>query len=353
MKLTIPAPGVGKLVHSDCEYVLESYGDSDWPGHKSHRRSTSASLHFLNDNLLFGASTTQKVVSLSSAEAELHSLVGSCADGIYLRGCLEFFLKVKVHNEALVGNSACKSLANKRGTGKIRYLSSKLLWIQERTADGSLVVSQVSTLINTSDLGTKPLTAMRLRSLLFLLGFVDSEDGRPNSKKVKQMANLMLRILAVGGLQGISRSELLREDVCYLTDEPYMELASTSMSLWTSSGLALLACVGLAIIAVIGVMLFFLCKMLRQMEELKENLRVLQTEEMHDINVAMSRMDEEINTMGDRMLFQRNLAEVARLNGLSAANRVEGPEEAFQMFYTVCGKVWSDLVATSTTSKIP
>ena len=58
-----------------------------------------------------------------------------------------------------------------------------------------------------------------------------------------------------------------------------MELASTSMSLWTSSGLALLACVGLAIIAVIGVMLFFLCKMLRQMEELKENLRVLQTEE--------------------------------------------------------------------------
>ena len=201
LKLTIPAPGVGKLVHSDCEYVLESYGDSDWSGHKFHRRSTSASLHFLNGNLLFGASRTQKVVSLSSAEAELHSLVGSCADGIYLRDCLEFLLKVKVHHEALVDNSACKSLANKRGPGKIRYLSSKLLWIQERTADGSLVVSQVSTLINTSDLGTKPLTAMRMRSLLFLLGFVDSEDGRPNSKKVKQMSNLMLRILAVGGLQ--------------------------------------------------------------------------------------------------------------------------------------------------------
>ena len=119
-----------------------------------------------------------------------------------------------------------------------------------------------------------------------------------------------------------------------------MELASTSMSLWTSSGLALLACVGLAIIAVIGVMLFFLCKMFRQMEELKENLRVLQTEEMHNINVAMSRMDEEINTMGDRMLFQPYLAEVARLNGLSAANRVEGPEEAFQMFY----RLWEGVV---------
>jgi len=128
-------------------------------------------------------------------------------------------LKVKVNHEVLVDNSACKSLANKRGTGKIKRSSSKLLWlwIQERTADGSLEVSQVSTLINTSDLGTKSLTAMRRRSLLFLLGFVDPKDGRPsgqteceemiersaNSEKVKQMANLMLRILAVGGLQGI------------------------------------------------------------------------------------------------------------------------------------------------------
>ena len=136
---------------------------------------------------------------------------------LYSRGCLEFILKVKVHHEALVDNSARKSLANKRGTGKIRHLSSQLLWIQERTADGSLVVPQVCTMINT--LGTIPLAAVRIRSLLFLLGFVDSEDGRPigqteyeemiersaSSRTVKQMANLMLRIRAVGGLQGIDR----------------------------------------------------------------------------------------------------------------------------------------------------
>ena len=86
LKLTIAAPGGGKLIHNDCEYVLESYGDSDWSGHKSHRRSTSASLHFLNGNLLFGASRTQKVVSLSSAEAELHSLVLAWLFGVYFEG---------------------------------------------------------------------------------------------------------------------------------------------------------------------------------------------------------------------------------------------------------------------------
>ena len=79
------------------------------------------------------------------------------------------------------------------------------------------MVPQVCTMINT--LGTIPLAAVRIRSLLFLLGFVDSEDGRPigqteyeemiersaSSRTVKQMANLMLRIRAVGGLQGIDR----------------------------------------------------------------------------------------------------------------------------------------------------
>ncbi|CAL1143463.1 unnamed protein product [Cladocopium goreaui] len=77
-------------------------------------------------------------------------------------------------------------------------------------------------------------------------------------------------------------------------------------------------------------MLFSLLKMRREMEELRENLRVLQTDEIHGIN-----------TMGDRMLFQRNLAEVARLNGLSAANRAEGrTEEAFQMFF----RLWEGVV---------
>ena len=354
LKLSLPEPGIGKLVHTDFEYVLESYSDSDWSGHKAHRRSTSASLHFLNGNLLFGASRTQKVVSLSSAEAELHSLVGACADGIYLRGCLEFLLDVKVHHEALVDNSACKSLANKPGTGKIRHLSSKLLWIQERTADGSLTVSQVSTTINISDLGTKPLTAMRMKGLLFLLGFVDAEDGRQigqteyeemverssNSNKVKQMANFMLRVLAVGNLQGVDKIDLSREDMCYLTDEPYMDAVSISWSFWTSSGLAVLACIGLAIIAVMMILVFFVFKIRREVKEMKDSLKILKTDEIFGINASMSRIDEDINTLADRMLFQRNLAEVAGLNGVSAANRAEQrTEEAFQMFF----RLWEGL----------
>ena len=155
------------------------------------------------------------------------------------------------------------------------------------------------------------------------------------------MANLMLRILAVGSLQGVDKLDFSREDMCYLIDEPYMDALATSWSLWTSSGLAVLACIGLAIIAVMMLALFFLFKMRREVEELKENLQVLRAEEIHGINCSMSRIDEEINTLAGRMLFQRNLAEVARLNGVSAANRAETrTEEAFQMLF----RLWEGLI---------
>ena len=50
----------------------------------------------LNGCTIYASSRTQKVASLSSAEAELHSLVSSAADGIYMKGCLEFLLNATV-----------------------------------------------------------------------------------------------------------------------------------------------------------------------------------------------------------------------------------------------------------------
>jgi hypothetical protein len=64
---------------------------------------------------------------------------------------------------ALIDNAAACSLANKRGVGKIRHLEGKLLWIQEKTESGELQVERVESALNVSDLGTKPLTAVRLK----------------------------------------------------------------------------------------------------------------------------------------------------------------------------------------------
>ena len=88
MKLRVPTAGKGSRMWRAKAMVLETFSDSDWSGNKAHRRSTSAGVHMLNGCTIYASSRTQKVVSLSSAEAELHSLVSSVADGIYMKGCL-------------------------------------------------------------------------------------------------------------------------------------------------------------------------------------------------------------------------------------------------------------------------
>ena len=57
---------------SDQFWLLESFPDSDWSSDKRHRRSTSAGVHMLCGNFVYASSRTQRVISLSSCEAELH-----------------------------------------------------------------------------------------------------------------------------------------------------------------------------------------------------------------------------------------------------------------------------------------
>ena len=77
------------------EFVLESFSDADWSSNKSHRRSTSCGMHMINGAFMYGSSRSQKVVSLSSCESELHALVSCACDGIFIKACAEFAFNAK------------------------------------------------------------------------------------------------------------------------------------------------------------------------------------------------------------------------------------------------------------------
>ena len=80
IKLGIPEAGSGK-VKRGCEHFwcLETFADADWSSNKSHRRSTSGAVRFMNGAFMYGSARSQKVVtvSLSSCESELRSLVSA------------------------------------------------------------------------------------------------------------------------------------------------------------------------------------------------------------------------------------------------------------------------------------
>ena len=57
VRLHVPFPGSGKF-NSGCEanWVIESYSDADWSSNRSHRKSTSCGMHFVNGSFVYGSS---------------------------------------------------------------------------------------------------------------------------------------------------------------------------------------------------------------------------------------------------------------------------------------------------------
>ena len=58
--------------------VLEVFTDSDWASDRQTRRSVSSCVMFYGGCMLYSASRTQKIVSLSSAEAEVYACSSGC-----------------------------------------------------------------------------------------------------------------------------------------------------------------------------------------------------------------------------------------------------------------------------------
>ena len=91
--LEYPQPGPGRLnAGGVSEWILENFSDADWSSNRATRRSTSCGVHYINGCFMFASSRSQKVVSLSSCESELHSLISCACDSLFIKACATFVL---------------------------------------------------------------------------------------------------------------------------------------------------------------------------------------------------------------------------------------------------------------------
>ena len=98
-------------------------------------------------------SRTQQVVSLSSAEAELHALCKAASEGLAASN-MSHELYMPLELRLLTDSSAARGIVQRQGCGKVKHLDVKTLWIQERESSGDLTVVKVPRLENCSDLMT-------------------------------------------------------------------------------------------------------------------------------------------------------------------------------------------------------
>ena len=114
-------------------------------------------------------STTQKTRATSSAEAEFYAIVEGASRGLGFKSLaadLGSNLEIIIFSDA----SAGRSLAFRKGLGKVRHIETKYLWIQDLIKEGRLKLLKVKGTSNPSDIGTKHLSLAETQTLLSSIG---------------------------------------------------------------------------------------------------------------------------------------------------------------------------------------
>ena len=174
LKLRKVAECQGHAGWYDDPITLETMSDSDWASSKGHRRSISSSMVFVAGNLLYSASRCQRLVSLSSAEAEVHAATSTMCDGLFTRLLIEFCTGHMPRLHHHLDSTAAMGILQRSGVGRIRHLSTRVLWTQAAVADGKVALHKIGADVNCADLGTKHMVRSRMRMLQYLLGACDA-----------------------------------------------------------------------------------------------------------------------------------------------------------------------------------
>ena len=151
--------------------TITAFTDSDWAGCSRTARSTSGGVVTIGEHTIKTHCRQQKVVALSSAEADLYAMVSASAEALAMVAYgRDVGLDLKC--ELYCDSSAALGIAQRAGIGKVRHLRTQGLWVQEVRVAGRIAYRKVLGTKNPADLLTKHMTADLTRQHLATLKLV-------------------------------------------------------------------------------------------------------------------------------------------------------------------------------------
>ncbi len=139
-------------------------------------RSTSGGIVTSGKHVIKTYCRQQKVVALSSAEAELYAMVAASAETLAAIAYAKD-LGSKVGGEVYTDSSAALEITQRAGIGKVRHLRTQGLWVQETRLTGRLGFKKVLGQKNPADILTKHVARDLLDRHLATMG-TEFKDGR-------------------------------------------------------------------------------------------------------------------------------------------------------------------------------
>ena len=159
--------------------TIRAMVDTDYAGCLESRRSTSGGALLHGHHCLRTWSSTQKVVALSSGEAELYGIVKGAAESLGFQSIARD-MGVKLNVEVYSDSSAARGMVRRTGIGKVRHIHVQELWVQEALKNEKFVLKAISGATNTADILTKYVDKACLDKHCSTLG-LEARLGRASS----------------------------------------------------------------------------------------------------------------------------------------------------------------------------
>ena len=170
-----------------CSYVRKSsqelnllgYSDSDHAGDTDDCKSTTGVMYFLGGCPISWLSQKQKVVALSSCEAEYIAAATAACQGVWLSRLLaEMTGKEPVKVQLLVDNKSAISLSkNPVHHDRSKHIDTRYHYIRECVEDGRIEVEYTATGDQLADILTKSLGRLKFHELRSRIGMVSISEA--------------------------------------------------------------------------------------------------------------------------------------------------------------------------------
>ena len=169
-------------LQSNEEINVTVFTDSDWAGNPKTRRSMSGAVVKLGSHTIQIKAASQKVVALSSMEAEYYGMCRGATQAVFIYHVLEFWQLNPGKMILKVNSSSAKALVERRGVGKTRHVQARFLWLQDLIFAKQMIVQKVNGKVNDADLVTKTQPKAMIKDHLARLNFLVC--GREGHKRL-------------------------------------------------------------------------------------------------------------------------------------------------------------------------
>ena len=151
------------------------FSDADIAGDIDGRRSTSGVLIFLRSTPISWLSLKQKVVVLSTCEAEYVATATTACQVVWLRRLLGELTSVEAHPPALMVDNqfAIALVKNPVLHDRSKHIDVKFHFLRDCVDGGQIVIEFVKTGRQLADVLTKPLGHLQFTELKKMIGIVE------------------------------------------------------------------------------------------------------------------------------------------------------------------------------------